>query len=128
MRTLEDMTEEERANCVGMWCGYNRHVKGGEPSDFIIMVGDVNEAGRVPCVNPGAPEPKAWAPDPWMIAPRPDLPRAWGVDGQPPVGEWEHDYVGTDGCSMSTGELVDPEPGEKIRRWVGDWGTAEGEA
>lgn len=128
MKTLADMTEKERAECVGMWCGYNRHVKGGEPSDFIIMVEDVNEAGRVPCVNPGAPEPKAWAPDPWMITPRPDLPRAWTPNGQRPVGEWEYDYVGTDGCSMITGEYVDPKPGEKIRRWVGDWETAEEEA
>ena len=83
MITIADMTPEERAQCVGMWCGYNRHVKGGEPSDFVIMVGDVNEAGRVPCINPGAPEPEAWAPDPWMLTPRPDLPRAWNPDGTP---------------------------------------------
>ena len=59
-----------------------------------------------------------------MITPRPDLPRAWTPDGQRPVGEWEYDYVGTDGCSMITGEYVDPKPGEKIRRWLGDWETA----
>lgn len=125
MRTLADMTEEERAQCVGMWCGYNRHLKGGEPSDFVIMVEDVNEAGRVSCINPGAPEPKAWAPDPWMLTPRLDLPRAWQVDGKPPVGEWEYEYTITDGYSPTTGEKVsNAGPSQKIRRFVGEWEKA----
>ena len=88
-KTLEDMTPRESKECVGMWCGYNRHVKGGEPSDFVIIVGDVNEAGRVPCFNPSAPEPNAWAPDPWMLTPRFDLPRAWTIEGEPPANN-EH--------------------------------------
>lgn len=54
------------------------------------MVGDVNEAGRIPCVNPGAPEPKAWAPDPWMLTPRPDIPRAWPPGGVPIAAEYEY--------------------------------------
>lgn len=123
MTTLADMTPEERAECVGMWCGYNRHVKGGEPSDFVIMVGDVNEAGRVPCVNPGAPEPKAWAPDPWMLTPRPDIPRACTPDGKPPAGEWEHaEYLG-DYKGMTDVFYFDGDPTH--RRWKGEWESVE---
>lgn len=120
MKTLADMTPQERANCIGMWCGYNRYVKGGEPSDFIIMVGDVNEAGRVPCVNPGAPSPTAWAPDPWMITPLPDLPRAWQADGQPPAGEWEYSEP------FGKGALTTRLRGNNTthRRWVNSWEKA----
>lgn len=121
MKTLADMTEEERAECVGMWCGYNRHLKGGKPQDFVIMIEDINEAGRVSCINPGAPEPKAWAPDPWMLTPRFDLPRAWTADGQPPQGEWEDDYTDSDGITLSTGEDLDVGPYQEVRRWVGEW-------
>lgn len=106
MTTLAEMSDKERAKCVGMWCAYNRYVKGGEPSDFVIMVGDVNEAGRVPCINPGAPEPKAWAPDPWMLTPQFDLPRAWNEKGLPPSGTWEYHH--------------NPAFGETVRQWTGE--------
>lgn len=122
MTTLADMTEEERKECVGMWCGYNRHLKGGEPSDFVIMVEDVNEAGRIPCVNPGAPIPSAWAPEPWTLTPRLDLPRAWQADGTPPAGEWEHaEYLG-DYKGMTDVYHFDGEPTH--RRFVGEWEEA----
>nr|DAS51632.1 MAG TPA: hypothetical protein [Caudoviricetes sp.] len=121
MKTLADMTAEERAEFVGMWCGYNRHLKGGKPQDFVIMIEDINEAGRVSCINPGAPEPKAWAPDPWMLTPRFDLPRAWHPDGQPPQGDWEDDYTDSDGITLTTGEDLDLGPYQEIRRWIGEW-------
>ena len=82
-KTMDEYSPEEQANMVGMWAAYNRHVPGGEPSDFVIIEDGVNQAGRVPCYNPEAPEPSAWAPDPWMLTPRFDLPRAWDKDGQP---------------------------------------------
>lgn len=103
MTTLADLTPEERAQCIGMWCGYNRYTEGGEPSDFVIMVEDVNEAGRVPCINPGAPSPTVWAPAPWMLTLRPDLPRAWTPHGKPAAGEWEYavQYKTRDGWKYS---------------------------
>lgn len=113
------MTEEERAGCVGMWCGYNRHLKGGKPQDFVIMIEDINEAGRVSCINPGAPEPKAWAPDPWMLTPRFDLPRAWQPDGQPPQGGWEYaEYLGDHG-GMTDVFYFDGYPTH--RQWKSEW-------
>lgn len=124
MKTLADMTAEERAEFVGMWCGYNRHTKGGEPSDFVIMIEDINEAGRVSCINPGAPEPKAWAPDPWMLTPRYDLPRAWDPNGQPPQPQYRtleqvSDYtqlsVRTLRRYIAAGELTAYRAGRAIR-------------
>lgn len=82
-KTMDEYSPEEQADMVGMWAAYNRHVPGGAPSDFVIIEDVVNQAGRVPCYNPEAPEPSAWAPDPWMLTPRFDLPRAWDKNGQP---------------------------------------------
>lgn len=125
MRTLADMTEEERAECVGMWCDYTRD---GEEKDLVIVVAGTNDAGRIPCVNPGAPIPSAWAPEPWTLTPRYDLPLAWRADGTPPAGEWEDDYTDRYGSTLTTGEAVpNIDPYQKIRRWVGDWETVEEE-
>lgn len=118
MTTLADMTEEERAECVGMWCDYTRD---GEEKDLVIVVAGTNDAGRIPCVNPGAPEPKAWAPDPWMLTPRADLPRAWQVDGTPPAGEWEH----AERLSMGvTTVYLCGKENPTHRQWIGKWEEA----
>lgn len=119
MTTLADMTEEERAECVGMWCDYTRD---GEEKDLVIVVAGTNDAGRIPCVNPGAPIPSAWAPEPWTLTPRLDLPRAWQADGTPPAGEWEHaEYLG-DYKGMTETYYFDGEPTH--RRWKGEWEEA----
>lgn len=86
-KTMDEYSPEERAGMVGMWAGYNRHEAGGAPDDFVIITGELNEAGRVPCYNPLAPSPTAWAPDLWMLTPRFDIPRAWGTDGNPELQE-----------------------------------------
>lgn len=119
MKTLADMTPQERAQCRGMWCGYNRHVKGGKPSDFVIMVEDVNEVGLVSCINPGAPKPKAWAPEPWMLTPRDDLPRAWTADGTPPQGGWEYAEYLDEYDGMTDVFYFGGDPTH--RRWESDW-------
>ena len=107
MKTLADMTEEERAECVGMWCNYTRD---GEEPELVVMVSDINRAGRIPCVNPSATQPEAWAPDPWMLTPRADLPRAWQADGTPPAGHWE--------------QISEPRFQNYKRRWVSEWEEA----
>lgn len=83
-KTMDQYSPEEQADMVGMWAKYDR-CSGGVP-DFVIIEGGVNQAGRVPCYNPEAPNPSAWAPDPWMLTPRFDLPRVWDKDGQPCEG------------------------------------------
>lgn len=116
MKTLADMTPQERARCRGMWCEYGLH---GEESNLVIMVAVVNEAGRVPCINPGAPKPEAWALAPWILIPRFDLPRAWTPDGQPPQGGWEYaEYLGDYG-GMTDVYHFDGEPTH--RRWESNW-------
>lgn len=82
-KTMDEYTLSERTDMVGMWAGYNRHRLGGKPTDFVIITGEENEAGRVPCYNPGAPAPHDWAADIWMLTPRFDMPRAWSTDGDP---------------------------------------------
>ena len=118
-KTLADMTEEERTECVGMWCDYTRD---GEEKDLVIVAAGTNDAGRIPCVNPGAPIPSAWVPEPWTLTPRPDLPRALATDSRPTAGEWEHaEYLG-DYKGMTNVYHFDGEPTH--RRWVGDWEEA----
>lgn len=80
-KTMDEYSPEEQAEMVGMWAKYDR--RNGGDTDFVIIEGGVNQAGRVPCYNPEAPNPNAWAPDPWMLTPRFDLPRVWDKDGQP---------------------------------------------
>lgn len=99
MRTLADMTEEERAQCVGMWCDYTRD---GEEKDLVIVAAGTNDAGRIPCVNPGAPIPSAWAPEPWTLTPRPDLPRAWAPDSQPTLTKYWTIEQAADYTQLST--------------------------
>lgn len=118
MRTLADMTEEERAECVGSWCDYTRD---GEEKDLVIVVAGTNDAGRIPCVNPGAPIPSAWAPEPWTLTPRADLPRAWQADGTPPAGKWEH----AERLSMGvTTVYLCGKENPTHRRWKGEWEEA----
>ena len=79
-KTMDEYSPEEQADMIGMWAEYRA---GEVDSDFVIIEEGVNQAGRVPCYNPEAPEPSAWAPDPDELTPRFDLPRVWGKDGQP---------------------------------------------
>lgn len=89
MSTLADMTPQERAECVGMWCDF-------EPTPnyvittVIIKAGndyDAEFADEYEVFNTVLGHELA---QPEQITPRYDIPRAWTPDGQPPAGEWEH--------------------------------------
>lgn len=82
-KTMDEYTMAELVDMVGMWAGYNRYEAGGEPADFVIITGEENEAGRVPCYKPGAPTPHTWAFDAVELTPRFDMPRAWSKDSEP---------------------------------------------
>lgn len=116
MKTLADMTPQQLAECVGMWCEYGLH---GEEPNLVIMVAVVNEAGRVPCINPGALKPKAWALAPWILIPRFDLPRAWTPDGQPPQGKWMYAQYIAEYNGMKDVYYFDGEPTH--RQWESNW-------
>lgn len=115
MRTLADMTEEERANCVGMWCETAM-----SKALFIYMADDQDNEEKAVVVNPKS-QFRTVTPL-RALTPRPDLPRAWQADGTPPAGEWEEaEYLG-DYKGMSNVYHFDGDPTH--RRWAGEWEEA----
>lgn len=108
MRTLADMTEEERANCVGMWCETAM-----SKALFIYMADDQDNEEKAVVVNPKS-QFRTVTPL-RALTPRPDLPRAWRVDGTPTKGMWEYDTLPADDAANPTSkEIVD-------RRWISEW-------
>lgn len=114
-KTLADMTPEERANCVGMWCEYpNTYDRLG----IIYGLDDEND----PWILRFDVRTEILGYDAKNIIPRFDLPRAWNPDGTPPAGEWEHaEYLG-DHKGMTDVYYFDGDPTH--RRWVGEWEQA----
>ena len=114
MTTLSDMAPEERAQCRGMWC---------EDEDGFLCVYKGDHLGRdwlSVCAYPEDVHESYKAHE--YLTPRPDLPRAWTPEGQPPAGEWEHaEYLG-DYKGMTDVYHFDGEPTH--RRWVGSWEEA----
>lgn len=89
MRTLADMTEEERAECRGMWC----ETTYGMAQGMRLFCGE----GLDQFMNRGivakmiSPNREGFGFVPFSdVTPRFDLPRAWQADGTPPAGKWEH--------------------------------------
>lgn len=117
MRTLADMSEEERAKCRGMWCDFPDP---DERTNLAIYVGDsLNHQGFCELIHEGQ---LGTLTIPENLTPRPDLPRAWRADGTPPAGEWEYaEYLG-DYKGMSDVYHLDGNPTH--RRFVGEWETA----
>lgn len=88
MRTLADMTPEERANCRGMWCD--------TPKGRFILLAPMFpdcEAFGWELLIPSAGMKIDYLPE--KVTPLPDLPRAWNPDGTPIKGGWtEAEYIG----------------------------------
>lgn len=148
MRTLADMTPEERAGCRGMWCDFPDP---DERTNLAIYVGDSpRHQGFCELIHEGQ---LGTLTIPENLTPRPDLPRAWAPDGQPPAGQWEDGHVvvsyddpdpgilknavSIEGLSEGGMSYYDAPPngievkldkfgeGEgKARRWVGEWEEA----
>lgn len=110
MRTLADLTSEERAQCRGMWCEDihgDLYVYLGAPT---LSIAHDEETGAPMGTFINTQEPETIEAPLAAFAPRFDLPRAWAADGQPPAGEWEHTHI--------------PGLGESTRRFVGEWEEA----
>lgn len=97
MKTLADMTEEERADCVGMWCDITNANKNTERP--VVLCGSVrintDECDElmpiyIPWVTaelyPETEGVSGWSAE--HLRPRFDLPRAWMPDGQPPLDQY----------------------------------------
>lgn len=113
MTALADMTPQERARCVGMWC---------EDEDGFLCVYRGDHTGRdwlAVCAYPEDVHGSYMALD--ALTPRPDLPRAWQPNGQPPAGEWEH----AERLSKSvTHVYLCGKENPTHRRFVGEWEEA----
>lgn len=111
MKTLADMTEEERTNCAGMWAetstGYTGIIVYENGKQAYLIIPEFNREQTFPLDN---------------VAPRYDLLRAWTPDGKPPAGEWEHaEYLG-DYKGMTDVYHYDGNPTHC--RFVGEWEEA----
>lgn len=122
MKTIADMPIEEHEKCVGMWCDFEA-TPGYVITTIIIKAGnDLEFEDEYEVFNPIIGHEIA---HPEQITPRFDLPRACSSDGKPPAGEWEYDYIDSDGYTLTTGEEVDcAAPHQEIRRWLGYWEQA----
>ena len=90
-KTLADMTAEERADCVGMWCD-NLVSTADNPQPVVLAcvqgercwILHTNLHGEWSCFPLGS------------VSPRPDLPRVWTPDGEPEIAQalaeetWEY--------------------------------------
>ena len=131
MKTLADMTEEERADCVGMWCDITNANKNTERP--VVLCGSVkintDECDDlmpiyIPWITaehyPEGDGVVGWSAE--HLRPRRDLPRAWQPDGTPPQGEWEYaEYLGDHG-GMTEVYYFDGDPTH--RQWKSDWEEA----
>lgn len=111
MTTLADLTPEERAQCRGMWAGtftgYTGVIVYENGKQAYLIIPEFNREQTLPLDK---------------VTPRPDLPRAWAPDGQPPAGKWEYaEYLG-DHKGMTDVYHYDGDPTH--RRWVGEWEEA----
>lgn len=130
MTTLADLTPDERADCVGMWCDYRPAVgtKGPHSAPEEVITTVILKAGNdydaeyedeYEVFNAAIGHELV---QPEQITLRDDLPRAWTPDGTPPEGQWEHaEYLG-DYKGMTDVYHYDGEPTH--RRFVGEWEQA----
>ena len=118
-KTLADMTAEERANCVGMWCDVARGARAvivnAKEQDYCWVIHPEDGGNVATCRNK-------------MINPRPDLPRAWTPDGQTvpmkkELGFCESAGLETTVHKYNSGTVYVPEdtPHGEVYRWVGEW-------
>lgn len=112
MKTLADMTTEERTQCRGMWC----EEKDG--SMCIYMGADATPEQTGVFAYPASEIPMRVFLN--RVTPRPDLPRAWQADGQPPAGEWAY----ANPSDKERMHVRRPDKNTTHRRWVGKWEEA----
>lgn len=140
-RTLADMTPEERASCIGMWCDLETN-KGTQQVVLYRMIED-HETGPVAYRLSFTSWHVVLGFDPEKLTPRFDLMRAWNPDCTPVKGEWAegHMWWGEDTDTMETVDVVGAEclatgqiqgfdewpdgvtPGEDVpvRRFITEW-------
>lgn len=149
MTTLADLTPEQRAECVGMWCYiFDFDCESELPVAEGIIAGyrETGNAQPLAVVAYPGQDTEKWRYTLSEVSPRFDLPRAWNPDGTPVPGEWAdgHMWWGEDTDTMQTVDLVGAEclttgqiqglgewpegvtPGEDVpvRRFISEWEDA----
>lgn len=126
-KTLADMSIAEREACVGMWADIDPDPD--RPAAWIVT--DVVDTNKVRLINPATGDNARVGN--YRVALLPDIPRAWGMDGQPPAGRYEEANGGWDDdlnepyhwpmrsadCNENCSPF-DKAPAE-YSRWVSDW-------
>ena len=109
MTTFAEMTHEKRTQCIGMWA----HVRILD-TDMNGIIEHVSRK-KVCLIIPKYKSKQQFPLN--HITLRPDLPRAWDADGEPPTGDWEYaEYLSHhQGMSGVYGHQ---------RRWMGEWERA----
>lgn len=91
MKTLADMTPDERHECVGMWCEITLKGLGRVNRCELGVIRRIQWDGGHGAVEVIGTDSSAF----WnvlrfdQITPRFDLPRAWGTDGSPAKRDWK---------------------------------------
>ena len=88
-KTLADMTPEQRAECVGMWCYIFEQLDEPPVAEGIIAGYREDDDGRtLVIIDHPHPDAGKWWHRLTGVVPRFDLPRAWNPDGTPVKGSW----------------------------------------
>lgn len=82
-KSMDEYKPCDHADMIGMWASYDSPEVNREQHGTVIIAGEPDRAGRVPCYKPEARVPEAWTFNLKELVPRFDLPRAWDVDGEP---------------------------------------------
>ena len=127
-KTLADMTAEERADCVGMWCD-NLVSTADNPKPVVLAcvqgercwILHTDLHGEWSCFSLGS------------VSPRFDLPRAWTPDGQPVDMNKEYGQCEMGGTPDGAPAIIvhvddgrteyasEDTPHGEVYRWVGEW-------
>lgn len=118
MKALADMTPQEHANCVGMWCYIFERLDEPPVNEGIIAGYRETDNGRtLAIIDHPHPEVVSGGYGLNEIVPRFDLPRAWAEDGTPPAGGWEYDNI----SDKERMHVSLPDKNTTHRRWIGQW-------
>ena len=120
-KTLADMTAEERADCVGMWCSI---AGAGRLCMLLSTENDVANLGfshdnEFTMLSPLKHK---------NVTPRFDLPRVWTPNGEPVPMKKERGFCGTAGLETTVHKygsgtiyVSEDTPHGEVYRWIGDW-------
>lgn len=124
-KTFAEMTPEERAECVGMWC-YLFDQPGEPPVGEGIIAGssETDDGRTLVIIDHPHPDAGKWSYELDEVRPRFELPRAWNPDGTPPAGQWQHAMQQEQVTPGSIWDLTTKETATH-RRWIGGWEEAQ---